>query len=146
MTLDNPIRGKVAQILNSREVVLNIGSHEGVEPHMHFDILDAGSQDIRDPDSGEVLGSLNRPRVRVRITHVQSLLSVATTYRKTKTNIGGTGSGPYLGALSRSLLPEQWVTKHETLEAKKSGFDTLDEEDSIVKVGDLVVQVEVDDD
>ena len=146
MALDNPIRGKVARILNSREVVLNIGSHEGVEPDMHFDILDASSQEIKDPDSGEVLGSLNRPKVRVRITHVQSLLSVATTYRKTRINIGGTGPGSTLGAISRSFLPEEWVTRHETLEAKESGFDTLDEKDSIVKIGDPVVQFEVDDD
>ena len=144
MTLDNPIKGKVARILNSREVVLNIGSHEGVEPNMHFDILDANSQDIRDPDSGEVLGSLNRPKVRVRTTHVQSLLSVATTYRKTRVNIGGTGSGPTLGALSDSLLPEEWVTRQETLKTRQSGFDTLDEKDSIVKVGDPVVRVEGD--
>ena len=146
MTTNNPIRGKVARILNAREVVLNIGSHEGVKPDMHFDILDASSQDIRDPESGEVLGSLDRPRVRVRITHVQSLLSVATTYRKTRINIGGTGAGRSLGALSQALMPEEWVTRHETLEAKTSGFDTLDEKDSIVKVGDPVIQVEVDDD
>ena len=146
MTLDNPIRGKVAQVLNSREVVLNIGSHDRVKLDMLFDILDPISQDIRDPDSGEVLGSLSRPKVRVRITHVQSLLSVATTYRRTKVNIGGTGPGGVLGEFSRSLVPQNWVTRHETLRAKESDFDTLDEADSIVKTGDPAIQIVVDSD
>ena len=34
------IRGKVAQILNSRQLVLNVGSNGGVEEGMIFAVLD----------------------------------------------------------------------------------------------------------
>jgi len=111
---------------------------------MYFDVLDSGSQDIVDPDTGEPLGSLSRPRIRVRINHVQSLLSVGITYRKTKVNIGGAGPNLQIHPLSRALLPEKWITRYETLESN-GPFKDLDEKDSIVKVGDPVVQVEVDD-
>ena len=41
MTSKNePLRGKVARILNSRELVINIGEQEGVEIGMLFDVLD----------------------------------------------------------------------------------------------------------
>ena len=35
-----PIQGKVAQILNSRELVINLGSEQGVTLGMHFNVLD----------------------------------------------------------------------------------------------------------
>src|SRR5438034_4073982 len=50
-----PIRGKVARILNARELVINVGLAEGVAIGMYFDVLDPKGEDIKDPDSGEVL-------------------------------------------------------------------------------------------
>ena len=40
------IRGKVARVLNSREVALNVGLNNGVEVGMCFDILDPKGEDI----------------------------------------------------------------------------------------------------
>ena len=34
--MDDPIRGKVAKVLNSREVAINLGSEQGVRPGMYF--------------------------------------------------------------------------------------------------------------
>ena len=61
------IRGKVARILNSREVALNVGASHGVEDGMQFDILAPELHNIRDPDTHEVIGSVNRPKVRVQV-------------------------------------------------------------------------------
>ena len=49
-----PIRGKVARVLNSREIAINLGSTNGVVVGMHFDVVDS-KEDIRDPDTKEVL-------------------------------------------------------------------------------------------
>ena len=56
------IRGKIARVLNSREVAINLGSGNGVKVGMHFDVLDKNSEDIMDPDTGALLGSIERAK------------------------------------------------------------------------------------
>ena len=142
--MKQPIRGKVARILNSREVALKIGSRDGVGVDMYFDILDPQMQDISDPDSEEVLGSILRPKVRVRVTWVDDRLSVATTFRKTTVNVGGQmpDVGLYgLSSFSRALMPQKWVTKYETLKSRDTEMEPLAEDESFVGRGDAVVEV-----
>lgn len=137
-----PIRGKVARILNSREVALNIGSRDGVVEGMLFDILDPKGEDIIDPETDDVIGSLNRPKVRVQVVTTQEKLSVASTFKKRQVNAGGQGSGfSALSELQRYLLPERWVTVYETLKTDEKTWEDLDEKQSYVKVGDPVVQI-----
>ena len=131
------IRGKVARVLNSREVALNIGSVNGVTVGMYFDVMDITGEDIEDPDTDEILGSIQRSKVRVKITHVQEKLSLASTYKTKRVNTGG--SGPM--SLSRFLMPPKWVTKYETLKAEDKTWEFLSEQGSYVEVGDPVVQV-----
>ena len=65
-TQKEPIRGKIAKVLNSREVALNVGAEQGVAPGMRFRILSLAGDEIRDPDSGAVLGNVRRPKAIVR--------------------------------------------------------------------------------
>ncbi len=109
--MTDPIRGKVAQVLNSREIALNVGSAQGVVVGMRFDILEP--EGIEDPDTGESLGVIDRPKVRVQVAHVQERLSVATTCRTKRVNTGGA-----FGDFSRALMPPRWITSYETLKAK----------------------------
>ena len=141
--MSEPIRGKVAQVLNSREIAINVGTEHGVEKGMYFDVVDPKGEDIRDPDTGEILGSLERPKVRVQVVIVQPRLSVASTFRKSKVNMGGDGGLTFSGiySLSRQLMPPNWVTKYETLKTAEKTWEDLEEKESYVKVGDPVVQV-----
>jgi hypothetical protein len=132
----------VARILNARELAINAGTQDGVTVGMQFDILDPKGEDVLDPDTKEIIGSLSRPKVRVQVTEVQERLSVARTFKKQKVNIGG--RGPSLGdfsALQRALLPPKWVTVYETLHTDEQTWEDLDEEKSYVKTGDPAVQV-----
>ena len=139
------IRGKVARILDKRRIALNLGYVNGVSVGMYFDIIDPNGQDIEDPDTGDPLGSIEFPKVRVRVTHVQEKLAVATTYREKKVNVGGSGGYISLGPFARALMPPEWVTKYETLHKTGETLDDLEDSDSVVKTGDPVVQVlEVD--
>ena len=133
------IRGKVARILNARELILNIGLEHGVRTEMLFDVLDKASEDIQDPDTGEILGTVNRPKVRVKIAHVQQKMSVATTYRSRDVNVGG--SGPSLDDWSSLFIPPRWVRQYETLKTDETTWENLKEEDSYVATGDPVVEV-----
>ena len=69
--MTKPIRGKVARVLNTREIAINVGVEDGVTVGMYFDVMDLQYEDIRDPDTDEVLGSIERPKVRVKVIHVQ---------------------------------------------------------------------------
>ena len=138
--MPEPIRGKVAQILNSRELVINAGSNSGVAVGMRFEVMDAKGQDIKDPATGELLGSLERPKVKVEVSKVQERLSVASTYKNETVNVGG-GGLVVSSSLSQLFMPAKYETRYETLKTEEKTWEDLDEEDSYVKIGDPVVQV-----
>ena len=126
MTADARIHGKVAKILNTREVAINAGQDQGVQTGMLFDILAPAAQDIEDPDTGEVLGSIERSKVRVQITHVTRRVSVGRTYRRTG----------LFDAMAWAL-----VSSSSSLKTADATWEDLDEADSYVATGDPVVQV-----
>lgn len=140
--MSEPIRGKVARILNSRELAINVGSKAGVKVGMYFDVLDPKGEDIRDPDTKEILGSLNRPKVRVQVIRVDELMSVASTFKKKEVNVGGRAgfSLRYDTVFADMLLPPKYVTKHETLKTAEKTWEDLDEAQSYVKTGDPIIE------
>jgi len=140
--MTSQIRGKVAQVLNSRELALNVGTDHGVQVGMLFDVLDPKGEDIVDPDTGDVLGSLARPKVRIKVISVQPKLAVASTYKKERINIGGVGIGS--AGLAQLLSPPEYVTQYETLKTTEKTWEDISEKDSYVKRGDPVVEVKVD--
>jgi hypothetical protein len=140
--MTNMIRGKVARVLNSRELALNIGSEHGVREGMLFDVIDPKGEDIVDPDTGGIIGSLERPKVRVKVISVQNKLSVASTYKKERVNVGGVGIGT--SAISQLFMQPDYVTQYETLKTEEKTWEDISEEESYVKCGDPVVQVKAD--
>lgn len=133
-TADNEesrIHGKVAAILGTRELILNCGAVHGVQIGMRFAILSRNSAEIKDPDSGEVLGAVEVPKTIVKIVRLQGdKLSVGRTFRTVK------------GALAGITMGD----RTEILEFKR-GADRgveLDPQDSFVKVGDTAVQTRGD--
>ena len=136
MSSDKPIRGKIARVLNSREVALNRGSSHGVAIGMLFDILSPKGSDILDPDTGAPLGSIDVVKTRVKITIVQDRVSVGSTYRTRRINVGGSGLG-----FGSWFEPPKWENQVETLRVDETSKEELDEADAFVHTGDPVVQV-----
>jgi hypothetical protein len=137
-TDDERIRGKVAAILSARELILNVGSGDGVEIGMKFAILNSKGVNITDPDTGDVLGSVEVPKTVVKVVRIGGdHLSIARTFRTVK----GT-PGAFAIASAISGKPD----RPETLEIA-SGSDLkaeLSEEDSYVKRGDIAVSTRGD--
>lgn len=141
-TAAKPIRGKVARVLNNKKVALNKGVNDGVMVGMVFSILSPYGSDITDPDTGETLGSVEMSKATVKVTDVQERLSVASTFRTKRVNIGGEiDIRPLSGVLERMFEPPKWETRQETLRTDENTEIELSEEDSRVKTGDPVVQV-----
>lgn len=130
-----PIRGKVARVLNDREVAINRGSTDGVELGMKFAILSDDSPEIIDPDTKESLGRIENRKVRVRVASVYERMAVAETFDTRRVNIGGNGIG--IGVFT----PPKWVDRYETLKRGDSNVNALSEFESYVSVGDTVSQI-----
>lgn len=139
-TQDEPIRGKVAKVLSDREVVLNVGRKHNVQTGMFFDIRAASDFEITDPDTGEVLGKIDRPRVkaRVKVTSVEDKFAVAMTYRTERVNVGGSS---VLHSLGIALSPPKWTTRVERIRSHERAEGVLSESERYVAIGDPVVQV-----
>jgi hypothetical protein len=139
MAKDTPLlQGKVAKILTEREVVINIGSTQGVKKGMRFAILAPTPEEIPDPETGEVLDVVDRTKVLVQATEVRERITICSTYRTTKIP-GGAFSTTY--SLTRLFSQPQEIP--ETLRIEDSALPApLSPEESYVKIGDRVKQVE----
>lgn len=138
MSDDTRVRGKVAAVLSRRELILNLGEENGVRIGMKFVILNSKGADIRDPDTGAVLGTVEVPKTVVKVVRIDGPhLSVARTFRK----IAGT-PGLFGGIPNISGTP----ARTETLDiASGSSLKAeLSEEDSFIRVGDVAVETEGD--
>ena len=124
------IEGRVAQILTARELVINRGTVEGVEVGMRFAVLNRRGTDIRDPDTGDVLGSIELEKVLVKVVRVDEHLAVARTFRTFRVpGTGALGWTSFQGSPARTV-PETLKTDERRLK------DELDEKESYVKIGD----------
>jgi hypothetical protein len=132
-----PIRGRVARVLNTRELAINRGSVHGVSEGMRFAVLDTTAEGIEDPETGEELGSVYRTKVRVEVVIVKERLAIARTYATKQVNVGGTG----FGGFGDAFKPPKWVSRHETLKADEAAWQELSEERSLVKTGDPVEEI-----
>ena len=127
----NVIEGRVARILNERELIINLGIEQGIQDGMKFSIMEE-TGNILDPETRESLGSLTREKIRVKIVDVRPKLSVGRTYE----TFSAHAPGSLLG-----LLQTPTVRKIQTINV--AGSETAPFSDSVgyVKVGDKVVQI-----
>jgi hypothetical protein len=126
------LKGQVAQIVSDRELILNRGSADGVEPGMFFKILDPTTIGIKDPGSGELLGSITRIKIVVKAAEVSDRLTIAQTFRTREVNVGGTG----INILGGIMTPPRFVDKVETLRRGEDQPQPIGQQESIVSVGD----------
>ncbi len=133
------IRGRVARVLNAREIAINRGEEHGVTEGMCFAVLSDAGENIEDPETGEALGSVYRAKVEVKIVTVKARLSIGRTFKVHRRNVGGQGLGSM--ALARAFEPPKWEEQQETLKTEESTWEDLDESESYVHTGDPVEQV-----
>ena len=124
------IAGKVAKILNTRELVLNKGTNDGVEIGMRFEVQDLGV-DVIDPDSEDILGRLARPKLRLEIVHIEPRFSVGKTF--------DTYQQPNFAAAFSAVISPTFITRVKTI---REGEEQEFSEGSVsVSVGDPVAQL-----
>lgn len=106
------IVGAVAQVVSDRELIFNRGSEHGVEVGSIFKVLEASPVAIKDPETGEDLGAVQRVKVYVRAHEVADRFTIARTFRKRRVKAGGAGT-----SLTELFAPARYETRTETLDA-----------------------------
>lgn len=134
------ITAKVAKILDNRTLVINAGSDKNVRLGMKFLISSSVGSEVKDPDSEEVLGEVAIPKIRVSIVRVDSKYSIAETFEYQTINEGG--SIPTSMTLTKIFEPPKLVKRYKTFELEESQKRSIDEEKSVVKVGDIAEEIE----
>lgn len=129
---NNPAQeGFVAQVLNDRELVITLGSDDGVRRGMKYAVLAPEPIQVVHPITNETLGTVDREKVRVQAVDVRARYTVCGTY-ETKT-IGG--SLYSIGSIADAMNPPRTVPK--TFKATEYP-EPLSAEDSYVQTGDRV--------
>lgn len=132
-----PLVGRVAQVLNARELVINIGSDAGVKPGARFAVLAEAPLEVKDPQTGQVLDTVDREKTRVEASEVRERITVCRTYRMI-------GTPPLfdLSPLASVSLAVRGNQRPETLHVEDSSLPPpLPERQSYVKINDRVIQV-----
>jgi hypothetical protein len=80
--LTGRIEGKVAQIIDGRQLIINRGAEHGVKVGMRFAVLDTRAADVRDPDTNEPIGSMFFQKSKVEITDVEPKIALAQTFER----------------------------------------------------------------
>ena len=78
--MPDQLDGVVAQIVTDDDLIINRGFLDGVTANMIFDVFDRRARNIIDPETGRNLGSIDRLKVRVRVTKVEQHISLARIY------------------------------------------------------------------
>lgn len=127
------VEGKVAKVLNDREVVINRGKDHDVEMGTRFKIME--TVEIQDPDTGRSIGTITREKIRVKVVHLDQSISIARTYETVKID----GSQPDLvGESIQRLFVQAGIPRTDVKRIRPSGDN---DEPVLVEIGDVVNEV-----
>ena len=120
------LNGFVARLVTDDELLMNVGSDDGVSKGQIFAILDPKTRNVHDPKTGRDLGSLDREKARVAVIKVGEHLSLARIFPSRR--VGLSGAAMYL---SGSTITGSRLTSDTWPE----GVEVMD---PVVETGDQV--------
>jgi hypothetical protein len=141
------IEGKVARILDEYSIVINIGRNNGVVNGMVFAVFVQSNEEVKDPDSGEVLGKMENIKEHVFVAHVQDKFSTCVAGEKDapcgehESHEAQTLSGAMM-AESMTARPGNSRISNEKLNVNTSQISGIPQLGPI-SIGDMVRAVEV---
>ena len=134
------IEGKISQILDVYNVVINKGINDGVTERMSFVIFSISSSDeIKDPDTQESLGKLELVKGYVTAVHIQERVTICVAEKRTETkdDYTGTGTQTLSGAMMAECMgkkEDQFTERMNVNTAQISGMPQV----GPISVGDCV--------
>ncbi|MBZ2200793.1 MAG: hypothetical protein ABF723_05750 [Lentilactobacillus hilgardii] len=80
------MEGKVIRILNNSDLLIGIGSNDGVTFGQKFEIYEPG-ETVTDPESGTDLGPLDYIKATVEVTEIHPKFSLVRDQSKTRETV-----------------------------------------------------------
>lgn len=110
--MDKILTGKVVEIIDEYNIVINIGSEKGIENYARFLIYNIGKE-LTDPDTNESLGCLEIVCGEGKVSHIQDKMTILTsakekTYSK-KRIVKSSGLSPLFGTTEEIYEPESTI-------------------------------------
>jgi hypothetical protein len=109
------VRAVVARIVSPSELIINRGSQDGVALDMIFEVIDNRTRDVKDPRTGENLGSIDRVKSRVVVTDLGDRVALAKPMGRARSTISLGGSSRSRSLLSEETWPEGVAVGDEAL-------------------------------
>jgi hypothetical protein len=69
----------VVRLVNDYDLIVNAGKGQ-VEVDEILEVIDPRTQDVRDPKTGDSLGSLDLPKCQIFVKHVADQMSLCSVY------------------------------------------------------------------
>lgn len=101
--------GKVVKVIDEYRIVINRGSEHGIEENQKFMLYELDEEELKDPDTGASLGTLEIVKGIGKAIHVQSKI---TTIESSKRETGGskkivkTSGGGFTNILGQQIREE----------------------------------------
>lgn len=135
------LEGKVTNILNDRELAINLGSERAVVEGDVFEVI-GEPQQVCDPDTKEPLGEVDPSRIKVRVFEVHGKFAVARTFETYVAEIDEP-SYPFLINVFPPPRPTRRIRRVKKLLQPQivSGYPRFTEEGAYIKEGDKVRQI-----
>lgn len=138
---ERKLAGRVASILNAKELVINIGANQGVSPGMKFAVMAESPMSVTDPETGEVLDMIDREKVRVEAVEVREKISICRTFRKREIPAGLLYTTPLFPTGLANLTSPPKIIEEDLKVQNTSLPPPLSAEDSYVKINDRVIYI-----
>ncbi len=141
------IEGKVTRILDEYRIVINVGRIDEVKEGMVFVVFTQSEDEIKDPDSGEVLGKLENVKDYISVAHVQDRFSTCVAREKKKMTKEGEAMG--VQTLSGAMMAESMTARPESgkIDTEKLNVNTSQitgiPQLGPISVGDKISSVEI---
>lgn len=128
---------RIAKIIDETTFIITGGISDGIKEGDKFQIVGQVGEEIKDPETGEVLGTLDSVKGTIVATTLYAKMTIA---RSETFKVGGTINSALL-APSYNLNDLFGHTEHKTLSVDPSqitgGLDTYSD-DNPIQVGDVV--------
>jgi hypothetical protein len=72
------IKGKIIRIIDTRTVIINLGTKDGITNDSYFNIL-GEPEEIIDPFTKDILGSVNIVKAKLKASQAYEKFTIATT-------------------------------------------------------------------
>ena len=123
------VEGKVAEVLNDREVVINRGEDHGVKLGTRFKLME--TLRIKDPDTRDIIGEITREKLRLKVVHLEQSMSIARTYESYK--YGG-------GLADLALQSLQELQGMQRIDVKRIRTSGDGDDTVLVEIGDIAIE------